>query len=201
MDSLPKPDFQGLLIRLSCGLRTAGIPFMVIGGQAVLLHGVPRTTEDVDLTLGVDPSHYQEVAAVCAEAGLELLPDDPEAFTRETFVLPVSDTRSLVRVDLIFSSLEYERQAIGRAVHVRLGDEEVPFAAVEDLILHKLFAGRPRDLEDIRGILRLRDSEPDWDYLEHWAGEFATIPGREYLSRNLAEIREQAEGDRRGRHG
>lgn len=44
--------FETLLEKLSCALDQVGIPYMVIGGQAVLRHGEPRLTKDIDLTLG-----------------------------------------------------------------------------------------------------------------------------------------------------
>lgn len=61
----------------------------------------------------------------------------------------------------------------------------VPFASAEDLILHKLFAGRPRDIEDAAGVVRRKGPELDWDYLRTWAGEFSVVPGREELPDQL----------------
>ncbi len=55
MGSPREPDFTGLLAALASRLRESGIPFMLIGGQAVLLHGQPRLTEDIDVTLGATP--------------------------------------------------------------------------------------------------------------------------------------------------
>ena len=70
------PDFRALLSRLSEGLKGHGLPFMVIGGQAVLLHGEPRLTQDVDITLGIGPTRLHEVLVVCEELGLEALPEE-----------------------------------------------------------------------------------------------------------------------------
>ncbi len=42
MASPPVPDFEDLLARLGRVLRSYDLPFMLIGGQAVLLHGEPR---------------------------------------------------------------------------------------------------------------------------------------------------------------
>jgi hypothetical protein len=42
--------FQELLEALAQELEARAIPYMLIGGQAVLLYGVPRLTEDVDVT-------------------------------------------------------------------------------------------------------------------------------------------------------
>lgn len=165
---------------------------MLIGGQAVLLHGEPRLTQDIDVTLGIAPERTPDILAAAAEAGLAPLPDDPGAFVRETFVLPSEEPSTGIRVDFIFSTTAYEAQAIERAVEVEVGGESVAFAAVEDLLLHKLFAGRPRDLEDARGVVRRKGETIDWVYVRRWAEEFAEIPGRETMPERVEELRERA---------
>ncbi len=47
--------FTTLLATIATALDQASIPYMVIGGQAVLLYGEPRLTEDIDITLGLSP--------------------------------------------------------------------------------------------------------------------------------------------------
>ncbi len=44
--------FQRLLERLSKKLVKSNIPYMVIGGQTVLLYGEPRLTRGIDITIG-----------------------------------------------------------------------------------------------------------------------------------------------------
>jgi len=189
MASPSTPDFADLIARLAVELEAKRVPFMLIGGQAVLLHGEPRLTQDVDVTMGVGPDRIPDLLAVCDELGLQPLPDDPGVFARETFVLPAADPTTGVRVDLIFSTTPYEAQAIDRAVLVNVGSREVPFATAEDLLLHKLFAGRPRDLEDAAGVVRRKGLELDWEYLARWAREFAVIPGREDLPAQVEALR------------
>jgi hypothetical protein len=189
MGSLPQPpDLAAFLASLTRALDAHGLPFMLIGGQAVLLHGRPRLTEDVDVTLGAGPEALGTVRAVCRELGLTILPADAERFVRDTFVLPARNDHSLLRVDFIFSTTPYERQAITRATLVPLGGARVPFASAEDLVLHKLFAGRPRDLEDAQGVVRRQLGRLDWAYLERWAKEFAGVPGREDLPRLVDDL-------------
>jgi predicted nucleotidyltransferase len=185
----PSPDFARLLATISQALRTRGISFMVIGGHAVLLHGQARLTEDIDITLDVGPDAFAQLRDVCAELSLVPLPEDAEGFVRETFVLPARDAASGVRVDFIFSTLPYEHQAIGRAESVEIHGVPVRFATAEDLIIHKLFAGRPRDREDAAGVVRRKGSHLDWVYLQTWVDEFACLPGREGLSADLAALR------------
>lgn len=188
MNSLRIPDFERLIAAVSRALAARGVPFMLIGGQAVLLHGEPRLTQDIDVTLGVAPDRLPEVTDAAAAAGLTALPEELEDFVNETFVLPCEEPETGVRVDFIFSSTPYEARAIDRAVEVEIRDESVPFAAAEDLILHKLFAGRPRDLEDAAGVVRRKGDGLDWDYVRRWAEEFAQIPGREEMPEQVAEL-------------
>ncbi|HET6921951.1 MAG TPA: nucleotidyl transferase AbiEii/AbiGii toxin family protein, partial [Anaeromyxobacteraceae bacterium] len=151
--------FAELLARLARGLEAARLPYMVVGGQAVLLHGEPRLTRDVDVTLGAGLERLPDLLAALGAMALRPLVD-PADFTHRTLVLPCDDPATGLRVDFILSFTPYEREAIARAKLVTVGGARVRFATAEDLVVHKVLAGRPRDLEDVRGILR---KAPDLD--------------------------------------
>jgi predicted nucleotidyltransferase len=89
-----------------------------------------------------------------------------------------------IRVDFIFSFTEYEQQAIGRARKVLMDNVEINFASPEDVIIHKCFAQRPRDLEDIRGIL-LKKPELDVEYMKKWLKEFDRAIPEEHFTDTL----------------
>jgi hypothetical protein len=76
-------------------------------------------------------------------------------------------------------------------VIVELAGESVPFATAVDLIIHKLFAGRPTDLEDAATVVRRKGSGLDWRYLEKWVQKFSNVPGRGDLPTQLADLRNQ----------
>ncbi len=61
MDSRRPPDFSDLIAGISRELRAQRLSFMLIGGQAVLLHGRPRLTEDIDITLAAGPARLADV--------------------------------------------------------------------------------------------------------------------------------------------
>ena len=192
MASPQPPDLSSFIAALARELARRQLPFMLIGGQAVLLHGRPRLTEDIDVTLGADPSRLPAVREVCDALDLQPLPQEVDTFVRETFVLPVRRPQTAIRVDFVFSTTPYEQQAIERAVRVPVGGVSVPFAAAEDLIIHKLFAGRAVDWEDAVSVIRRQGRALDWSYMERWAREFASVPGREDLPQRLVQLREQA---------
>jgi len=160
---------------------------MIIGGQAVLLHGLPRMTKDIDITLGVDTRDLEKVVKTIAAIGLQIIPERFESFVEKTFVLPARHPESGIRVDFIFSFIPYERQAIDRARPVLLKGEPVMFASVEDVIIHKCFAGRPRDLEDARSII-IKNPDFDQAYVRHWLKELETSPERADISRAFEDL-------------
>lgn len=174
--------FQALLEQIARGLDSRGFPYMLIGGQAVLLHGEPRLTRDIDVTLGVGPEKLPVLLEWARESGWQVLVDSPADFVTRTLVLPCLEPRSGIRVDLIFSFSPYERQAIERARVVMVGDTPVRFASAEDLIIHKIVAGRPRDLEDVRSVV-LKNPEMDVSYIRRWlhdleAGQSESLASR-----------------------
>ncbi|HVN71171.1 MAG TPA: nucleotidyl transferase AbiEii/AbiGii toxin family protein [Desulfomonilia bacterium] len=163
--------FEIILARLAKALEKRNVPYMIIGGQAVLLYGEPRLTRDIDITLGVDNSHVDIILSLLQELYLKPLPEDIPAFVQKTNVLPAVDEESGIRVDFIFSYTPYESQAIKRAIKVDIRNQGVMYASAEDLIIHKIFSGRPRDLEDVESVIR-KHPGIDTPYIREWLSRF-----------------------------
>ncbi len=163
--------FEKILSGIAESLKKHNLPYMIIGGQAVLLYGEPRLTRDIDITLGASIDRIESLLSVVQDLSLKPLPEDIEAFVRQTLVLPTLDETTGIRVDFIFSFTPYEKEAIKRAKKVVILDQEVNFASPEDLIIHKIFAGRPRDIEDVRTII-IKNPEIDIRYIREWLKEF-----------------------------
>jgi len=92
-------------------------------------------------------------------------------FVKKTMVLPTQEPQTEIRVDFIFSSTPYERQAIENTKKIMIRNAYVNFASLEDTIIHKIFAGRTRDIEDVRGML-LKNPNVDVKYIRKWLKEF-----------------------------
>ncbi len=182
--------FERLISRLARNLDKLRIPYMIIGGQAVLLYGTPRLTKDIDITLGTPVERLSDIVQLCNAAKLKILPDKYQEFVAKTFVLPVEDRTSGIRVDFIFSFTPYEEQAIKRANKIIIGRTSVAFASVEDVIIHKLFAGRARDLEDVKNVL-LKNKKINKKYIKKWLAAF----DRASDEINLTELFERTMND------
>lgn len=147
--------FEKILKKIAIAFKNHNIPYIVIGGQAVLLYGEPRMTQDIDITLGYNIDRLDEILDVCRELDFVVLTKDVENFVSDTFVLPCVDTRTKTRIDFIFSFSDFERTAIQRANLVSIDNVEIAFVMLEDLIIFKIVANRERDFEDVRAILNL----------------------------------------------
>lgn len=172
--------FQRLLKKIARTLKRASIPYMVIGGQAVLLYGEPRLTRDIDITLGIGVDELDRLTEIIPGIALRVLVENELEFVRKTMVLPTLEEESGIRVDFIFSFSPYERQAIERARELKLGRTSVRFASLEDVVIHKIIAGRPRDIEDVKSIL-FKKPAYDGEYVRKWLRDFDESLGEKYV--------------------
>jgi len=163
--------FKELIERIGIVLNGEKISYMIIGGQAVLYYGEPRFTKDIDIALGVDTDSLKRILALVANLNFSVLVDNVEDFVKRTMVLPTMDVQSGIRVDFVFSHSHYEQQALERARNVQFDKTCVKFASLEDVIIHKIIAGRPRDIEDVSSIL-LKNQESDYKYIARWLRKF-----------------------------
>jgi len=179
--------FEKILSKIGTILPKHNLPYMIIGGQAVLIYGEPRITRDIDITLGVNIDQLEKLLAAVKELELKTIPQDIYSFVSQTMVLPTLDDSTGIRVDFIFSYTPYENQAIKRSRKMLLHNREVNFASPEDVIIHKIFAGRARDLEDVRSIV-LKNKDIDIRYIRSWLNKFEGSADKKNLTKTFNEL-------------
>jgi predicted nucleotidyltransferase len=157
--------FKKLLTAIARQFEKNKIPYIIIGGQAVLLYGEPRLTKDIDITIGVNIDMVDEILKIMENIPLKPLPEDIVQFVKQTMVLPLIETATGIRVDVIFSFSPFEQEAVKRANLVKIDNTEVHYVSLEDLIIFKIFSGRPRDIEDVRTIL-VKNKHADIIYIK-----------------------------------
>lgn len=136
------------VLEVTGALEQMGVPYMLIGGIAVSLWGEPRSTLDVDVTIWTGPKEQERtIRALCSH--LRALPENPEAFVRQTRVLPAMSSGQ-VRLDIVFAALPEEERIIKRAQAKAVAGKNVMVVSVEDLISHEVglrasqrYSGRP----------------------------------------------------------
>ena len=152
-----------LLASLAAVLSMLQARWYVFGAQAVVIWGRPRLTADIDVTVRMDPEEPERLAQALESAGFSLRFGDAPDFVRRTRVLPFVHAASGLPLDIVLAGPGLEELFLSRAVPVALGNLVVPVISPEDLIATKILAGRPKDLEDVRSVLRERLSRLDLD--------------------------------------
>ncbi len=155
---------EATLISLCRFLDKANIPYMIIGGIANAIWGVPRSTLDIDVTIWPGEQPLLEWVNLFSHE-FKILADEPLSFVEKTRVLPMISAKG-VRIDLIFGMLPFECDAINRAVVRKIRGQAVKFCTPEDLILHKIISQRSQDLDDVEKIISQQSSKLDRSYLD-----------------------------------
>lgn len=178
----PAPGLHETLLRFVDVLEARDVAYMIVGAVAVGVWGRPRTTLDIDVTIRADTAGLEAIAA--AAAPLEFVVDrqwlewNPLLRGQQLRL-----TRGGVMVDAMRPRDSHEEMALDRRRDVVVDTRRLWFAAPDDLVLMKLKAGRPRDFEDVVGILTSQGGALDRPYLFDWARRLGVADELAYVLR------------------
>ena len=143
------------LTALRQALDQTGVPWMFIGGIAVIASGVARDTVDIDATLWGPAIRPEELMRRLARQKITPRRKDVLEIAKRSQVLLMRHRPTGVDLDIAFSWLPFERVAIDRAAHADFNGVEIRVAIPEDLIVYKAAAWRDRDRDDIERLLTI----------------------------------------------
>lgn len=139
-----------------------GWRFCFIGALAVQRWGEPRLTADVDLTL-LTGFGNEEPFVDALLAAFEGRRDDARAFALRHRVLLLR-TSAGIPADLSLGAMPFEERAVERATPFPIGEGQTLLTcSAEDLLVHKVFAGRDKDWMDVEGIVARQGNRLDED--------------------------------------
>jgi hypothetical protein len=133
------------------------------------------------------------LAAALVSAGLTLRVSDADDFLERTAVLPFLHEPTGLGLDVVLGASGLENDCIDRAVAVDIGDGTVPVIRVEDLVILKILSGRPKDVEDVRSILRRRRRTLDLAHVRSLLAELEEALGQSDLVPELEGLLVQEE--------
>lgn len=158
----------GQLQELFRSFQENDVKYVVIGGIAVILHGVPRATFDLDVLIEATPDNVDRLLKALLDAGL-----GTAALTTVEAVLAkeitVFEDRLRIDVQTATPGIVFQ-EAWERRVTMSHRGQEFYVVSKEDLIASKRAAGRDVDLEDVR-LLELAESERQSEPPTEPAGE------------------------------
>jgi predicted nucleotidyltransferase len=158
-------------------LQEADVPFIVVGGIAVIHHGYGRLTQDVDLVVRLEKAVIQRAFKALEKIGYRpSVPIRPEDFAdpvcRERWkrekgmrVLKFwSDDHRETPIDVFIDEpFDFEKAAREADIRETSPGIQVRIVALPTLLSMKAAAGRPRDLADIDELNLLHGKPSSYD--------------------------------------
>jgi hypothetical protein len=154
-------DFIGLFAILAA----ARVRFVLVGGLALVLHGLDRLTADVDLVIDLSAESARAAVQALTAAGYRpLAPVDPLALADPAQRLEWQSVRNMQvfsfwdssnarpTVDVMLEPQIPFEDPWAEATLVNIGGHEIRIASIEHLIVMKEAAGRAQDLADLERL-------------------------------------------------
>jgi hypothetical protein len=137
-------------------LESAGIAYALIGAAALAVHGVSRSTLDLDL-LAVDPACLTPALwEPVQRQGIEVEIRRGDAADPLAGVVRLASPGNRP-ADLVVGRSAWQARTLMRASRTRVSDIELPVLRAADLVLLKLYAGGPQDAWDVAQLLLASD--------------------------------------------
>jgi hypothetical protein len=114
---------------------------------------VARLTDDVDATVVGAEFDLEAAIIVFSHHGITPRIEDAVSFARQRQVILLHHAPSDTPLDLSLAWLPFELEALERAERLDLGGVHAPVATIDDLLVYKAIAWRPRDRDDIERLV------------------------------------------------
>jgi len=147
-------DFERVLRVLSAKFEALGLRWAVAGGIALVLHGLPRLTMDLDILM--DGDRQEQILECLDQLGYERL-QVSRGYSNHVHPEPMWG-----RVDVLYVRGETRESVLEEAsMRIGPGNFEVPVCDPEHLVAMKVFASRSspgrraQDLADVRRLVQI----------------------------------------------
>ncbi len=175
------PDAIEIALRVTRALTELGVPYLIGGSMASIVHGIPRLTQDVDLVADLKEAH---VEALVAKLGAEFYIDEQAIRrairARRSFNLIYLE--KMYKVDVFIPSGDaWSREEMQQRELKPLieGVEATAcyIASAAAIVLQKLRwfqkggGVSERQWDDVLGVLKVQAEALDYAYMQTWAAE------------------------------
>lgn len=172
--------FERAFHELITALEKGRVRYCVIGALALGAWGQPRTTQDLDVLIVLKGKKREHWLQVFQDRGFSV---DTEWAEHN----PLIRNKQIrlrwkgIPVDLLSPRDDHDEKVLVRRRRKQLGNMKLWVISSDDLILHKLKAGRPRDFEDALSVIVRQGKRLDTAYLKRWGRRLGVHEELSYL--------------------
>jgi hypothetical protein len=159
--------------KLRAALEAVGFPYFVTGSFASSAHGIPRSTNDIDIVIAPTREQLEQLLERLRELDFVTDLEDPfDAFVRNA-LFNVVDNPTLWKVDLIFKRpIRFDEERFSRRDLVDIAGVTLYTASPEDILITKLWWAKlgesDKQLNDAVGIIQVQGERLDREYVTRW---------------------------------
>jgi predicted nucleotidyltransferase len=134
-------------------LKEHKVKFVIIGATAFPVHGYSRATLDIDIFIRPERANAEKTLVALESFGYDV---------RDVTVDELLTKKILIRQYLVETDIHPYVKGVSfdvvwkNKVKSKFGDTFVWFASLDDLIKMKKAAGRPKDIEDLKYLIKLK---------------------------------------------
>ena len=166
-------SLSDFLTRLTGVFEDLGLDYMIVGSLASTVHGVARSTQDVDIVVALPRDRLADLLAALPQDDYYVSDTAAEEAVRRQSQFNVIDMATGWKADLVIQKQRpFSIEELGRRRRHTLLGVELYVASPEDTIIAKLEWARSglseRHLRDIAGIIQARRQSLDIAYIDRW---------------------------------
>jgi hypothetical protein len=166
-------SLSDFLARLTGVFEDLGLEYMIVGSLASTVHGVARSTQDVDIVIALPRNRLADLLAALPQEDYYVSDTAAEEAVRRQSQFNVIDMATGWKADLVIQKQRpFSIEELGRRRRQTLLGVELYVASPEDTIIAKLEWARrglsERHLRDIAGIIQARRQALDSAYIDRW---------------------------------
>jgi len=175
-------EFEETLKDIDRRCSKHGVSYTIIGGMATIIHGYMRTTGDIDISIIAEIDTLEKILELFADDYVSMK-TNPLAFFQRCLFVPLKHRATQMRVDVAAALSSFERLAIKRSKRLSYAKIELNVCTIEDLIIMKLVAARPKDIGDLQVLVPKNRQKLDVRYLRARAKEFIDVERSDVLEK------------------
>lgn len=141
------PDFKEFFQLLS----SAKVDYLLVGGYAVVYHGYPRTTGDIDIWIATSPENSEKMVTVLKQFGFGDQNLSPEIFLKENQIIRMGVPPLRIEILTSASGVHFESCFAKRIVET-IDGVQINILSLQYLKKNKKAAGRTKDLNDLQNL-------------------------------------------------
>jgi predicted nucleotidyltransferase len=144
------PDFKEFIV----SLNDNSVDYLIVGGYALAVHGIPRYTQDIDFWIQTTPSNIKKVIKALEDFGFASINLQESDFQDSENVIQLGYPPN--RIDLLsaIDGVKF-KEAFQKKMVIDLDGISVNFISFQDLMKNKKASGRLQDLADLENLEKI----------------------------------------------